>query len=219
MKKVLITGATGMTGGIVLKHCIESSEVADVVSFVRRPTGVKHPKLKELVIDNFLDYSEHLKEFENVDAVYFCIGVYTGAVSKQKFKEITVDYTNEFIDTLKEYSPNARFCFLSGGGADNTEKSRMMFAKYKGMAENYMFASLNNAYTFRPGYIYPVEKRKEPNFSYRISRTLYPLIKLFGKNASIKSTELAYAMFKAGLRCAPKEILENRDILNFIENK
>lgn len=219
MKKVLITGATGMTGGIVLNHCLESSEITQVTSFVRRPTEIKHPKLKEIVIDNFLDYSEHLNEFNNVDAVYFCIGVYTGAVSKQKFKEITVDYTNEFIDMLKEYSPNANFCFLSGGGADNTEKSRMMFAKYKGMAENYMFANLNNAYTFRPGYIYPVEKRTEPNFSYRVSRVLYPIIKLLGKNTSIKSTELAYGMYKAGLRGAPKAILENRDILNFIENK
>ncbi|NOU58530.1 NAD(P)H-binding protein [Marinifilum caeruleilacunae] len=218
MKNVIITGASGMTGGIVLEHCLESSEIDKVTSFVRKPSGIKHPKLKEIVLSNFLDYSEYVEEFKNVHAVYFCIGVYTGAVPDQIFREITVDYSNEFVDNLKAHSSNANFCFLSGGGADNSEKSRMSFARYKGMAENYMFANLNNAYTFRPGYIYPVKKRKEPNFSYRISRRLYPLIKLFGKNASIKSTELAYAMFKAGLRGTPKKVLENRDILQFIES-
>ncbi|PXY02619.1 hypothetical protein DF185_00560 [Marinifilum breve] len=218
MKNIIITGATGMTGGIILKQCLESKEIGKITSFVRKPSGVEHSKLNEVVISDFMDYSKHQDEFKDIDAVYFCIGVYTGAVSDEKFKEITVDYTNRFVDALKEHSPNAKFCFLSGGGADNTEKSRMSFAKYKGMAENYMFANLVNAITFRPGYIYPVEKRQEPNFSYKVSRFLYPLIKLLGRNASIKSTELAYGMFKAGLRGAPKNILENRDILNFIEH-
>jgi len=68
-------------------------------------------------------------------------------------------------------------------------------------------------YIFRPGYIYPVEKRKESNLTYSISRTLYPLIKLFGNNASIKSTKLAQAMFQAGLKGANKTNLENQDIL------
>ena len=54
---------------------------------------------------------------------------------------------------------------------------------------------------------------------YRISRTLYPLIKLFGSNASIKSTELATAMFKVGMEGNGKEILENRDILGVLDVK
>jgi len=68
-------------------------------------------------------------------------------------------------------------------------------------------------YTFRPGYIYPVTKREEPNLMYRVSRVLYPLVKLFGKNMSIKSTELAAAMFKVGVSGTDKRVLENRDIL------
>ena len=81
------------------------------------------------------------------------------------------------------------------------------------MAEN-SISSLNlNFHTFRPGYIYPVTARKEPNFMYSISRALYPVIRLLGSNASIKSTELAEAMFKVGLQGAEKEILENKDIL------
>ena len=84
------------------------------------------------------------------------------------------------------------------------------------MAENQIAALGLEFYTFRPGYIYPVDQRKEPSFMYRLLRMMYPIIQLFGKNASIKSTELAKGMYLAGVQGAPKEILENRDILDFI---
>lgn len=216
MKNVLITGTTGMVGGIVLQHCLQSSEINKITSFVRKPSGITHNKLQEIVISDFMDYSGIEKTFENIDIVYFCIGVYTGAVSDDIFKEITVDYTKSFVDVLKKKSPNAMFCFLSGAGADSTEKSRVSFAKYKGMAENYLLRSLKNVYLFRPGYIYPVEKRKEPNFAYRVSRFLYPVIKLFGKNMSIKSTELGQAIFKTGLNKKGQTILENEQILQIL---
>ena len=56
---------------------------------------------------------------------------------KDEFRKITVDYTVSFATALKKGSPNAVFCFLSGQGADRTEKSRMMFARDKGHAENF----------------------------------------------------------------------------------
>jgi uncharacterized protein YbjT (DUF2867 family) len=93
----------------------------------------------------------------------------------------------------------------------------MMFARDKGAAENQIAAvGLGAFYAFRPGYIYPVEKRKEPNAAYAISPRLYPLIRLMGSNSSIKSTELAEAMFNVGMHGAQELILENRDILKYV---
>ena len=61
-----------------------------------------------------------------------------------------MDYTISFVDMLKELSPEAKFCFLSGAGSDQSEKSRMMFAKDKGTAENYIQQSgLKHIHTFR----------------------------------------------------------------------
>jgi hypothetical protein len=155
--------------------------------------------------------------FQNVDAAFFCIGVYTGQVHDPQFRVITVDYAVSFAQALKNNSPKATLCLLSGAGADRTEKSRMAFAKYKGIAENSISAmDLGRFYAFRPGYIYPVEPRKEPNMMYRVSKSLYPLIKLMGKNSSIKSTELAMGMFNVGLNGAKNEVLENKDILEYI---
>ncbi len=216
MKNVIIAGASGMIGSLVLEHCLSSSEIVQVTSLVRRKTKNKHSKLKEVLINNFTDYSEQTDLFKNIDAAFFCIGVYTGQVSDDQFKEITVDYAIAFAEVLKANSPKARLCFLSGAGADRSEKSRASFARYKGMAENQIAELGLSFHTFRPGYIYPVTPRKEPNIMYRIMRLLYPLIRLGGSNSSIKSTELAIAMFNVGLHGAKSEILENKAILEYV---
>ncbi len=93
-----------------------------------------------------------------------------------------MDYAVSFAKILKENSPAAKFCFLSGAGADRTEKSKTSFALYKGIAENQIDKLDLEFYTFRPGYIYPVEQRKEPNLMYSIMRNLYPILRLLGSN-------------------------------------
>ncbi len=213
MKNVLITGASGMIGSLILQHCLSSNAVDRVTSLVRRSSGVNHPKLNEITIDDFNDYSLQQASFQDIDASFFCIGVYTGQVSDAKFKEITIDYAVAFAESLKNNSPNTTLCFLSGAGADRQEKSRVSFAKYKGIAENKIEAlGLGGFYTFRPGYIYPVEPRNERSIGYKVLRHLYPVIRLMGNGASITSEELAHAMFHAGFNGADKAILENSDI-------
>jgi len=215
MKTAIITGATGMTGGLVLQECLNSPEIGKVISIGRRASGLRHEKLTEVIHTNFLDYSTIEEHFENIDIAYFCIGVYTGAVSRDEFRTITIDYTKSFANMLKSKSPGATFCFLSGAGADQKEKSRMMFAKDKGIAENFLIRQqFRQLHIFRPAYIYPVTPRKEPNFTYKLSRKLYPLLKALIPNGVIPSTDLAEAIFIAGLKGHTKTVLENKDIRN-----
>jgi uncharacterized protein YbjT (DUF2867 family) len=212
-KKVLITGATGMVGGLVLLECLANSEIESVTSIVRRASGINHEKLIEVIHNDFTDYSAIKVHFMGVDIVYFCIGVYTGAVARDEFRKITVDYIVEFAKMLKGKSPEATFCFLSGAGADPKEKSRMMFAKAKGVAENFLIKQNFGAlYIFRPAYIYPVTPRVEPNFSYRLSRKLYPVLKALMPDSVIASEQLANAIFKSGINGAFKTILEKAEI-------
>ena len=213
MKKALITGATGMIGSIVLRECVQSNQIKKVISITRRSSGAAHPKVEEVIHNDFSDYTPVEKYFEHVDAAYFCIGVYTGQVNDVDFKKITVDFAKTFANTLKQHSPNAVLSFLSGAGADRKEKSRMAFAKYKGIAENYLITKdLGGLYIFRPAYIYPVEKREEPNIAYRFYRRLYPLMKNLLPSSTITSEQLGKAMFLAALNGTEKTILENEDI-------
>ncbi len=165
MKNVIITGASGMIGNIVLQNCLNSSEVRKVTSLVRNHSKVVHSKLEEILIDDFKNYKQHEEHFINQDIAYYCIGVYTGQVNREEFKKITVDYTQAFGTLLQIKSPRCVICFLSGQGADQSGQSKMMFAKDKGAAEKYLLkCAFPHTYIFRPGYIYPVVKRKEPNF-------------------------------------------------------
>lgn len=214
--KVLIAGSTGMVGSLILEKCLQSDEIDSVVSLVRKPTTLSHLKLTEIVIHDFVDYKGHDTLFQNIKTGFFCIGAYTGQVPKDTFKKITVDYAIAFAKAIQKNSPNANICMLSGAGADRTEKSRTAFARFKGMAENQIAALGMNFFSFRPAYIYPVTKRQEPNLMYRVSRRLYPLLKLFGKNLSITSVQLASAMYNVGLHGAEQEILENSEILNYV---
>ena len=216
--KAVIAGSTGMVGSLVLDQCIMSDAIEEIVTLVRRPSSfILSEKVSEVVVEDFGSYANQEVSFAKVDVAFFCLGAYTGQVDDDLFKKITFDYAVAFAKMVKAHNPAARLCLLSGQGADRTEKSKTAFARYKGMAENALEDLLPNFHPFRPGYIYPVTPRKEPNFMYSLSRTLYPLIKLFGRNTSIKSTELAEAMFLVGLHGAKKEVLENADILDELD--
>ncbi len=218
MKRVLLAGASGMVGGHVLELCLESTEISEVILLNRRTLNLSHPKIKEFIVEDFDHLESEQSIFQNIDLAFFCVGVYTGSVSKEVLEKVTVDYAVNFAQAIKDNSPGSTFCFLSGAGADRTEKSRMPFARFKGKAENIIDNMGFTAwYSFRPGYIYPVVPRKEPSFTYRLSRFLYPLIKLIGKNMSVPSTDLAAAMLAVGLEGHPMKILENADIVDQYE--
>ena len=135
------------------------------------------------------------------DAAVFCLGVYTGAVPDAELRRITVDYTVEFARVLRASSPSATFAFLSGSGADPTGRSRLSFARYKGEAENALSAAgFPRVYMFRPAYIYPVQPRKEPNFSYRLLRAIYPAFQVLFPNQVIRADDLARMMVDVAVR-------------------
>jgi len=221
-KRVIITGATGMVGGLALSMCLDNMDVSRVTSVGRNSTGIEDARLRDVMVEDFEDYSKAVDAFGNQDVALFCLGVYTGAVPDDLFRKITVDYTIAFAKAIYKASPMAAFCLLSGQGADQTEKSRMAFARYKGEAEKALLKiGFPRVHIFRPGYIYPVTPRKEPNLTYRISRFLYPVLRRVYPNIGISSENLARAMVQAGLYGTDEHkapILENRDI-RFLEGK
>jgi uncharacterized protein YbjT (DUF2867 family) len=170
---LVLVGATGMVGGYALRYALEHLAVERVIAIGRRTLGISHTKLQEVLHPNFGDCSALAESLLGQDAAIFCLGAYTGAVPDAEFRTITVDYTVEFARVLLNSSPNSAFAFLSGKGADPTEKGRITFARYKGEAENALLAAgFHAVYIFRPAYIYPVTPRAEPNFGYRPLRAI-----------------------------------------------
>ena len=222
LKQIVIVGATGMVGGYALRYALDNSAVKSVTSIGRKRLGISHPKLKEVLHQDFADCSPLAETLSGQDAAIYCLGTYTGAVSDDEFRRITVDYTIEFARVLHSSSPDAAFSFLSGNGADPTGRSRLAFARYKGEAEKALLAEgFPSVYLFRPAYIYPVEPRKEPNFNYRLMRAIYPAFRVLFPNQVIRVDELAEAMVNVVVRGAGERrslVLENRDIRAMVES-
>ena len=215
-KRLVIVGATGMVGGYALRYALEHPAVGHITAIGRRALGIAHPKLAEVLHRDFADSSALAKPLSEQDAAVFCLGAYTGVVPDAELRRITVDYTIEFARVLRGSSPEAAFSFLSGGGADQTGRSRLAFARYKGEAEKALIAAgFPRVYIFRPGYIYPVEPRKEPNVSYRLFRAIYPAFRVLFPNQVIRADDLARAMVDVVVGDTSERrswVFENRDI-------
>lgn len=221
-KHVVIVGATGMVGGYALRSALDNPAIASVTTIGRRKLGISHAKLKEVLHQDFADCSALAETLVGQDAAIFCLGTYTGAVTDAELRTITVNYTAEFARVLRLSSPDAAFSFLSGNGADPTGRSRLAFARYKGEAEKALLAAgFPRVYIFRPAYIYPVEPRREPNFSYRLLRAIYPAFRVLFPNQVIRVDELAEAMVDIAISRRGERrslILKNRDIRSMVKS-
>ncbi len=221
-KRLVIVGATGMVGGYAVRYALETPAVTSVTSIGRRRLGISHPKLKEVLHQNFTNCSALAETLSGQDAAIFCLGAYTGAVSDAELRTISVDYAIEFARVLRLSSADAVFSFLSGNGADPAGRSRIPFARYKGQAETALLAAgFPRLYIFRPAYIYPVEPRKEPNFSYRLLRAIYPAFRVLFPNQVIPVDDLAAAMVDVVVGGAGERrtlVLENGDIRAMVES-
>ena len=219
---LVIVGATGMVGGYALRYALGHDSGERVTSIGRKDLGISHPKLKEVLHRDFADCSALAEVLSGQDAAVFCLGAYTGAVTDAELHTITAAYTIEFARALRRSSPEAAFSFLSGKGADPTGRSRIPFARYKGEAEKALLAAgFPRVYIFRPAYIYPVEPRKEPNFSYRLLRSIYPAFRVLFPNQVIRADALARAMVNVVVqKTAEREsrVFENRDIRAMVDS-
>jgi uncharacterized protein YbjT (DUF2867 family) len=216
MKRLVVVGASGMVGGYALRYALEQPDVEHVTSIGRRKLGISHSKLTEILHADFANCSALAQALSHQDATVFCLGTYTGAVTDAELHRITVDYTVEFARVLRASSPDSAFSFLSGNGADPTGKSRMAFARDKGAAEKALLgAGFPRVYIFRPAYIYPVEPREEPNFSYRLLRWIYPAFRMAFPTLVVRSDDLARAMVDVVVQTTGERqslVFENRDI-------
>jgi uncharacterized protein YbjT (DUF2867 family) len=220
--RLVIVAATGMVGGYALRYALDHPAVCRVTAIGRWSLSISHSKLKEVLHKDFADCSALAEALSDQDAAIFCLGTYTGAVSDAELRKTTVDCTIEFARVLHGSSPNAVFSFLSGSGADQTGRSRMAFARYKGEAEKALIAAgFPRVYMFRPAYIYPVEPRKEPNLNYRLLRMIYPVFRVLFPNQVIPADDLARAMVDVAVREAAERggvVLENRDIRAMVKS-
>ena len=211
--KIIVTGATGVAGSEVVRQALLDDAIESVTALVRRPPAIQHPKLRIVLHENFRDYSPLTQLFAENDACLWCLGISQTQVSQDEYIRITYDYAVTAAQAMLAANPSLAFLFLSGMGADSQEKSRTLFARIKGKAENNLKRlPFKKLYIARPGGIMPVHKKENAAFYEKLVIPLYPIMKLLMPAMVITSVELAKAMLNVAKHGSDKVILENRDL-------
>ena len=215
--RVLIFGATGMIGQCVLREALADPGVTEVVSIGRNASGVQHAKLRDLVQRDLHDYSSIENELTNFDACFFCLGVASAGMNEADYDRITRGIAVAAAGTLVRLNPQMTFVFISGSGADSTEKGRIMWARVKGRAENEILRMpFKGAYVIRPAFVQPppgIESRTPLyRVMYKLFRPLFPLIRRFFPNAVTTGEQLGQAMLKITRNGAPVRLLHTADV-------
>lgn len=123
-----VIGATGLVGSHLVNILLENDVFEKVRIFVRRETGINHPKLEEKIID-FSNEKTWEKDVKG-DVLFSALGT-TLKQAGSKEKEYEVDFTYN-LNFAKKARKNGieNYVLVSSVGADS--KSRIFYTRMKG---------------------------------------------------------------------------------------
>ena len=211
--KSIITGATGMVGEGVLLECLNHPDVEQVLVINRRPGGVSHPKLREIIHSDFFNLAAIEHQLIGFNACFFCLGVSSVGMSKEEYTHITYDLTLNMAQLLAKLNPEMTFCYVTGARTDSSEQGRIAWARVKGATENSLIRLFKNTYMFRPAFMKATPGQKNVKSYYKFFAWLYPIGRAFYPAGFCTLQEVGLAMINAVSKGYPKKILEVKDIV------
>ncbi len=196
-KSALLVGASGLVGGELLNCLLTGPKYSKVLILVRKPLGIKHPKLEEQLIE-FEDLAQY-KDFFKVNDVFCCLGTTIKKAGNQEaFKKVDVEYPLEIARLAKEMQAE-KFLIISSMGAN--PKSSVFYSRMKGLLEQRLKEIwINSLHIFRPSLLLGV--RKEIRFGESVSSVLmkgisFIFVGALKKYKPIDAKTVATGMYKA----------------------
>ncbi|GJD73152.1 Rossmann-fold NAD(P)-binding domain-containing protein [Methylobacterium goesingense] len=216
--RILLFGATGMVGAGVLRECLLASDVTEVRTVGRTPTGRAHLKQHETVVQDLFDPGPTAwREMTGYDACFFCLGVTSSGLTEAEYLRLTNDLTLAVAGRLALLDPDMTFVYVSGAGTDGGGRGRSMWARVKGRTENALQAlPFAGAFMFRPAVILPMHGERSKTTSYRLLyRLTGPVLHLLRRMApaQLLTTEvIGRAMLAVARRGRGRAVMEASDI-------
>ena len=215
--KVILFGATGMVGQGVLRECLLDPRIEAVLAIGRSPIGSPQPKLREVIHQDFTDYTAIESQLAGYEACFFCLGVSSVGMAEDRYRHLTYDITMAAAKTLARLNPQMVFVYVTGRGTDSTEQGSLMWARVKGKTENDILKlPFKAAYMFRPAGIQPLHgARSKTAWVHAIYVGAAPLLSLLNRVAPKYMTtteQVGRAMIKVARDGYPKAVLESEDI-------
>lgn len=208
--KALLIGASGLTGGHCLQLILKDSFYTQVEIWVRKSTGITHPKLIEKVID-----FNAIETMENIDVqhIFCCLGTtIKKAGSQENFYKADHDYVIAVAE-IAARSGAKKFLYISSIGANSQSKN--FYLRTKGKVEDDLKKKFKNGLViFRPSML--MGKRSEFRFGELVGKGF---MKIFGflfigkmkKYRGIEASTVAEAMICCAKSEAQGQIIYESD--------
>ncbi|KAH6611019.1 hypothetical protein Trco_001039 [Trichoderma cornu-damae] len=231
--KLAIVGSSGFVGKELVRQAISSPAVSSVVGLARRetpvPENLSNPadaaKLTSVVCDDFLHYSENVKQqLSNADACIWLMAVTPSksrTVAWEEVRKVCLDYTVAGLETLSRLPRNntanpLRFIYISGvkSERDQTKKPLLLgdYCLLRGEVESRVldFAKNSNgtveACIGKPGIIQDSQRMNVVTSTFQnIAAGIISL-------PTISLSDLAAALLNQLTKGFEKETLENDDL-------
>lgn len=213
--KVIIFGATGMVGQGVLRESLRDPQVSEVLCIGRQRNGMRHVKLRDIVLPDPGDLSPIEDELIGFEACFFCLGVSAVGMREAAYRRVTFDLTLAAARTLARVNPlQMTFVYVSRAG---TGSGRRMWARVKGETESaLMRLPFRAAVMLRPGIIVPMHgiasKTRLYRIIYKLLGPLLPLLRQLFPQSVTTTEQVGRAMLKIASGRATTGVMESRDI-------
>lgn len=143
-KTVLLAGATGLVGNAVLQRCVVDKTIVAIIVPTRRPVGIKHPKIRNIVMESFAgengEPSPALLDAiakasgEKINAYISALGTtIKTAGSREAFISVDRDLVCRFAEIAKQHGAR-QVVFVSSVGA--TRQASNFYLRVKGETED-----------------------------------------------------------------------------------
>jgi uncharacterized protein YbjT (DUF2867 family) len=214
--KIILIGASGMVGAGALREALDAPEVESVLSIGRRPCGVEHPKLRELLLPDLFDFAAVEDQLVGYDACIWAVGISSVGLDEAAYARVTEELTLAWARALLRLNPGLSFCYCSAAGAGG----RSMWARVRQRVEGALRSMpFTHAGAVRPGFIRPGPGIRSRTRAYQVGivllTPLFPLFPLFMRVFPFLFTTseiLGRAMLRVVEGRADRFILESTDI-------
>ncbi|MFC5458929.1 epimerase [Massilia niabensis] len=220
--KILVFGASGMVGQGAVRESLLAPDVSEVIVVVRQTLALSHPKLRQIVVDDVLDLNLHRTQLKDVSGCFFCIGVSSSGMSADAYKKFTHGLTLAVANKLLAINERMVFVYVSGAGADSSERNGRMWARVRGQTENAILRlPFANSFILRPALIQPLHgarsKTRSYRVLYRILAPVLPLLRWIAPGSVLSTQLLGEAMLGLLRRGASVRVLESSEIRALVE--
>ena len=202
-----------MVGAGALREALNAPGVEAVLSVGRRSCGVRHPKLRELLLPDLFDFAAVEPQVAGYDACLWAVGISSVGLDEAAYSRITEELTLVWARALLRLNPDFSFCYCSGAGAGGGA----MWARVRQRVERALQAMpFRHAGVVRPGFIQPGPGIQSRVRAYQagivVLKPFFPLFVRAFPFIFTTSERLGRAMLRVVEGRADKFILESADI-------